>query len=301
MNLKTYINKVFKEKEDGQMLIFVLIVLLLLFIILISIVVNVKVDVKETQVEREYESGYTIAESELLTVAEGDYDDWVNDSSVQEVTPTMDAYEFCPNSSDLIQDECDAGLWDCQVKCGLGEEGESCAMIKRCVQNEILGETIKKDKTLEVALDSDTRSIKVDWENAPAVSAMFVYKQGGKYKNERKAVCLNNNNCYSGFENYETLSDGWGNLDGGSKEPVAFRIRAIGGDAHNVSVTGEGLPPQVEEIRAQGFSEDVSQSGDKLYEDLSAPEVVTTIPINQQLPALFDYVLFVANDSVEKN
>lgn len=303
MTLKTYLNKLIKEKQDGQMLVFVLIVLLLLFIILISIVVNVKVDIKETQLEREYESGYTIAESELLIVAEGDYQDWVKDGNVYKVTSDRDAYQFCPNSSTLQQDNCDTGEWDCQVKCDLGEDGESCVMMKRCVQNEVAGATIKKDKTLEIALDSGTSEVNVTWQGAPAVSAMLIYEMNGKYKNDRRAVCSSDDCSYSGFESYGTLRDGWGNLNGNGKVPIALRIRAIGGDAQNVNVGGIGLPPQVQEIRVQGFSEDVSKDKEdkKLYEDLSAPEVVTSVPINQQLPALFDYVLFVANDDVEKN
>ena len=80
-------------------------------------------------------------------------------------------------------------------------------------------------------------------------------------------------------------------------EPRLLRLRAIGGPATiNVCSASDtcGLPPQMEEVRAQafaagGFEEDV-------YVGLPGTEVQTLKMVNKRLPSLFDYVLFICYD-----
>lgn len=282
------------HSESGQMLLFVLIVLLLLTIILFAIIVNVRIDIRETQLEREYEEGYSVAEEELFKIYADSFSTWSGSAEVTAYTDTL-----CPSTGC----EASSGPYTCFKKCNLGEEGEACVVVKRCVRHEISGMTINQDETLEVDLGGQNASaftdINVSWNGAPAISLMVVYRDGGEFKNARRAVCRESP-CYSSFEDHGTVFP----LDIANDllipaDSIAelLRIRAIGADAYNISVTGSNLPPQMEEIRVQGLSAGLEADIEK---GLPGPEVYTLAMIDDRLPGLFDYVLFVADRNVMK-
>ncbi|MBN2015744.1 hypothetical protein JW766_02835 [Candidatus Dojkabacteria bacterium] len=305
--LKSIINRIKKRDESGQMLLFVLVVILLLLIIVLAIVVNVRVDIKETQMEREYEMGYAIAEEQIFKIASLGYADAKaeNDSANSCYTNTGDTGTFCPGTEGC------AGGWVCTAYCckdsppsGCDCDSGDCFVDKVCTHNSIFGVSINQDETLEVDLGgqsvSDFTDIFIDWDTAEAISLMVVYKDGpGNYLNQRLAMCREGNNgCYTGFINYDNSLNLESDWKGGvtiSGTAVLMRIRAIGGQATNVTVTGSNLPVQMDEVRVQGFTEGVADA-----KGLSAPEVTTLAMKNKRLPALFDYVLFVANDDVTK-
>lgn len=281
-----------KVNERGQMLLFVLVVLLLLFIILFAIIVNVRVDIKETQLEREYERGYSVAEEELFKIGSDGYNDWVSGLVAGGCyNPSLFPY---PNY-------CDATYFDeCCVETGLGDDGLAAIITKRKVRNDIAEMSINQDETLEVDLSRYDGNVLISWNGAPAISLMVVYQEGGEYKNVRRAVCRGAAGCYPGFEVYDVLNRLNIRSDLGlSPASVTefMRIRAIGGDATNVTVTGDaGFPPQMEEVRVQGFSAGLGG----MEEGLPGPEVYTLGMINKRLSGLFDYVLFVADGAVSK-
>jgi hypothetical protein len=296
-----YYFKFITDNNDGQMLLFVLVVVLLLLLIVLAIITNVRVDIKETQMEREYETGYSIAEEELFKISANGY----------QVGAALSGDEdnFCPTTG------CIGGSWECSKKTGVGGDLNNTVIVKRCEQHSINNMTIDQDQTLEVDLNDNgsyaSGNLTLTWYTAPAMSIMLICKDGaGNYKNVRAAVCrTGRGNCgmsstpnASGFISISDAQTGL-NLEhplnmsgcGTSFAPELLRIRAIGGQATNVSVTGGNLPPQMEEIRVQSFTE-----GTALATELSAPEVVTVSMIQKRVPALFDYVLFVANGEVRK-
>ncbi|MFC1780100.1 hypothetical protein ACFLY9_00175 [Patescibacteria group bacterium] len=285
--------------ESGQMLLFTIIVLFLLLLIFFAIVVNVRVDIKETQLEREYEEGYSIGEEELLKITSDGFGTWVGG-----LTSTT---KFCPTSG------CNSRAYTCYEKSGLGENSLGEVVMKRCEHNEIFGMTVGQDETIEVDLTGASGTLSVGWSGAPAVSAMLVCRDSvtGDYSNTRMAVCrgvvasggvcdesIGQAYSISGFESIATAkATGPFNLDMCTTEPVLLRLRAIGAAATDISVTSDNsnLPSQMEEIRVQSFSEGISNA-----EELSAPEVYTLAMINKRLPSLFDYVLFVSEGDVSK-
>lgn len=294
--IEKYFDRLYKD-QSGQMLLMVFIILMLLLIILFAIIVNLRVDIKETQVEREYEKSYSIAEEELFKISSDGFDIW-DDDTVSEIESPVDQYaSLCPTDPP----------YDCYYKCGMGDDPEACVMVKRLLQRYIDEMTIQKDETLEVDLGGYIGDIHVGWIGADAISLIVVYLDGGEYQNKRRAVCRRgNDNCYQGFENYSNVFSGLGEyLDiendlgippGGSG--VLMRIRAIGASAEGVTVTTpspNALPEQMEVLRVQGFSK-----GLDIAEGLPGPEVYTKQMINKRLPALFDYVLFVAGGDVSK-
>ncbi len=298
--MREKIKKYYLEEESGQMLLFVMVILLLLLIIVLAIIVNVKVDLKETQMEREYERGYSIAEEELFDISSEGYD-----LSNYDTLSSEEMNKFCPS------DECVGGTWECGKKSGMGEEGESAVIVKRCVHHAIRDMTIEQDQTLEAYVNGASGELNLTWQGAPAMSVMLVCKDGsGDYENVRASICLSGSgNCGGGINTNgfttETIAkdelnvdhDAPLNMDDGcpvSYEPELLRLRAIGGEATAVTLTGD-LPQQMEEIRVQSFTE-----GIELAEGLSAPEVVTMTMIRKRLPSIFDYVLFVANGDVSK-
>jgi hypothetical protein len=281
-----------KTCEQGQMLLFVLVVILLLFIILFAIIVNVQVDIKETQVEREYERGYSIAEEELFRIASDGFDAWEDPGAgVTDYSGLLCPSTGCGDASGMD------GPYKCSQKCNLGDDQVACVVVKRCTRYDISEMTINQDETLEVDLGGFTGAIDVDWDGASAISFMVVYKQGGEYLNVRRAICREGNDgCYTGFENYSFPVNIGSDLGVPGNSTVLARIRAIGNDATGVSVSGDGLPPQMEEVRVQGFSAGLGG----VEADLPGPEVYTLEMINKRLPGLFDYVLFVADGGVTK-
>jgi len=293
--MRENLKRIYHNRESGQMLLFVMVILLLLLIIVLAIVVNVKVDLKETQMEREYERGYSIAEDVLFDISSDGYDD-----------SEYDDYSgaFCPSD-----DECIGNVWKCSEKAGLGD-GESAVIVKRCEHHGIIDMTIEKDQTLEVDLRGATGDLNLSWQGAPAMSIMLVCKSAaGNYTNVRASVCrTGDGNCaMSGVSGFISLAqavnptvsnDAPLNMDDGclgGYTPELLRLRAIGGQATSVTLTGDNLPAQMEEVRVQSFTEGIQDA-----EGLSAPEVVTFSMIRKRLPSIFDYVLFVADGSVSK-
>lgn len=294
-------------KESGQMLLFVLIVVLLLLIIVLAVVVNVRVDIKETQMEREYEKGYSIAEEELFKISSDGYDAWRDDcDDCEDISPGSPYYHLC-SRSDCASPDTD---FRCTLKHTTDVDGvRTDVMIKECMLHEIRGISINQDETLEVLLDDGTEVasgvIDIGWEVAPAMSVMLVCKDASNnYSNVRASVCLGNTpTCgYEGIEGFISIGDAQIgvvhdtplNVDSCGGTPVLLRLRAIGGEAINISVTGD-LPSQMAEERSQSFTGGVDEA-----EGLSAPEVVTLAMLHKRLPALFDYVLFVASGDVSK-
>ncbi len=292
--------------QKGQILLVILIVLMVLLIILFAIVFNLRTDIKEQQIEREYESGYAIAEEELYKVkANGFAEDYYSDKEIERGDSLWNKYcsaaELdCPNSSVNFR---------CYNVNKVSAEGENISVIlKRCVLNEISEMDIPKDDVLEVNLVGASGLINLNWENAPAVSIMLVCKNvSNLYVVNRMAICRPESDCnsagISGFSSYsEAQSIGKPlNLASGAcvsgYEPILLRIRAIGDDAKNVRVyaSSGSLPPQMEKIRAQGFSRGVSNAF-----GIPSPEVYSISMINKKVPAIFDYVLFVAEDDLKK-
>lgn len=293
--IEKYLNKLYKD-QSGQMLLMVFVILMLLLIILFAIIVNLRVDIKETQIEREYEKSYSIAEEELFKISSDGFGVWDDDIDGQIEDPSDQYASLCPTDE-----------YHCYYKCGMGDDPEACVMVKRRPHRNIDEMTIQQDETLEVDLGGYTEDIHVEWIGAEAISLIVVYSDSGEYLNKRRAVCGRvNNGCYPGFENYSNVFSGSDELldiendlgipPGGSG--VLMRIRAIGASAEGVTVTTPGLddlPEQMEELRVQGFS-----AGLDIAEGLPGPEVYTKQMINKRLPALFDYVLFVAGGDVSK-
>jgi len=299
--IKRSIKEFLINNDSGQMLLFVMVILLLLMIIVLAIITNVKVDIKETQMEREYERGYALAEEELFEITASGYEEADYDSlSTEEVS------KFCPDNSTCI-----GGAWDCSKKTKIGDEGEGAVIVKRCEHHSINDMTIEKDQTLEAYVRGADGVLSLSWNGAPAMSIMLVCKRGDDYTNVRASVCNSNApTCsMSGVSGFISLTDA---ADHTSKHdapldmemnhgcpagysPELLRLRAIGSQATAVTLTGDDLPPQMEEVRVQSFTEGLDDA-----EGLSAPEVVTYKMIRKRLPSIFDYVLFVANGDVSK-
>jgi len=291
------IKNIFEDKS-GQMLLFVLIILLLLFIIVIAIVVNVRTDMKEVQVEREYEKAYSIAEGELVKITANSFETWVEGDGVSNIIPDG-LTSFCPS------DGCSSGDWECNYKCGLGESGNSCVLVKTCSQNSVEDRAIYKDQTFEVNLEDSSGNIEFGWANPfvgnpKSVMVILVYKVGTEYKSTRFCKCYSGkclvDGCESTSEIGFSLNIGT-YIEGGDAQFIRFR--AIGDDITGFWAIGD-LPVQELEVRSQGFTESVEDAGDQLFIELPAPELYTRIPVRKQLPALFDYVLFVADGGVSK-
>lgn len=296
--------------ESGQMLLFVLVVILLLFIVLFAIITNIRVDIKETQVEREYERGYAVAEEEIFKIISDGYDEWWSacdddpDCNCNELEDGDQYYELCSRS------ECEEADEDfrCTLKSCTAEGSDEASIIKECLIHEIREMTINQDETLEVDVNGANGDLTVSWDSAPAMSMMLVCRDAasGSYSSVRASVCRNGSgSCgMSGASGFVSISDardeGNPNHDApldlsngcSSGSPLLVRLRAIGADAVNVnvSVSGNNLPPQMEELRVQGFP-----VGMELAEDIPAPEEYTLKMLNKRLPGLFDYVLFVAD------
>lgn len=291
-------------KESGQMLLFVLIIVLLLLIIVLAVIVNVRVDIKETQMEREYEKGYSVAEEELFKISSDGYVSWLDGcDDCDDIGPSSPYYHLC-SRSDCESPDKDFG---CTLKHIEVDGVLTDVIIKECKLHEVRGISIDQDETLEVILNDDTEVasgiIDIGWEGAPAMSIMLVCKDASNnYSNVRASVCLvNSPTCgFNGIEGFISIGDaqaGVGtplNMDNCSGTPELLRLRAIGGEAINVTVTGD-LPAQMAEVRSQSFTGGVDEA-----EGLSAPEVVTLAMLYKRLPALFDYVLFVASGDVSK-
>jgi hypothetical protein len=134
--------------------------LFLLLIIFFAIVVNMRVDMKETQMEREYEEGYSISEEELFRISSDGFATWVGG-----LTSTTD---FCPTSG------CNNQAYECYKKSELGESSLGEVVMKRCEHKRIFGMSVQQDETIEVDLTGASGALSVSWEGAPAVSAMLV-------------------------------------------------------------------------------------------------------------------------------
>ncbi len=303
--LKIIKNNYSKVKQSGQMLLFVLIVVLLLLIVVLAIVVNIRVDIEETQMEREYESGYSVAEEELFKIASEGYNLWISDcDDCDELTSTDEHFDLCSRN------ECESNDSDdfrCTIKSTEVDGVPTDVIIKECIMHKIEGISINQDETIEVVLDYNGQTasgvLDVSWEGAPAISAMLVCKDAsGNYSNVRAAICSGNApTCsMSGVEGFKSINEASVlgeplNIDTcGGSTPVLLRLRAIGGDAMNITVEGD-LPQQMASIRSQSFTNGVENA-----EGLSAPEVVTLDMLHKRLPALFDYVLYVADGDVRK-
>jgi len=298
--------KFITNNNDGQMLLFVLVIVLLLLLIVLAIITNVRVDIKETQMEREYEKGYSIAEEELFIISANGYQ--ASGYSGLE----GDELNFCPTTG------CSSGDWECVKKEGMGDDLNSTVIVKRCLQEEIRNMTIDQDQTLEADVNGASGNLTLSWGTAPAMSIMLVCKNASNaYKNVRAAVCRQDTstptpNCgmsstpnASGFISI-LAARGTGpgndhplNMSGCESgfSPELLRLRAIGGQATNITLFADNgsLPVQMEEIRVQSFTEGTGEAA-----ELSAPEVVTISMIRKRVPALFDYVLFVAEGKVSK-
>ena len=286
--------KKFIQDQKGQMLVFVLIILLVLFIIVIAIVVNVRTDLRSTQQEREYEQNYSNAESELLNII----DAGVTSLAVGSTYTAYTGVDLCP----LSKTEGCSGNWQCLIKSNYGGVAENAVIIKSCDTNQISNEEILKDKTLEVDLNTYTKSLNLTWSGTNTLNIILVYKEGDVYKNVRKVICMKNSD--SNFPDCQNASvyDGKKLNLNAICSTCSFefmRIRALKGDATGVSISGADLPSLRTIVRAQGVTVDtVSKS---VSADISAPEVYTSIPTYKQLPALFDYVLFVADGPAGHN
>lgn len=311
--------KIFKN-DSGQMLLFVLVVVLLLMMVLFAIVANVRVDIKEVQVEREYESGYSVAEEELLKISSDGFDTWENNISPGDIVSNTS----WPSNLNSFCDTLNG--YTCTLIKNRGAEGNSYIMVKRKTRNDIIGMTIEKDDVLEVNVNGATGILTVGWDVPPtgtstALSLMLVCRDTatGNYQSVRAVVCHSAGGC--GSSSFWTVDDAkdrsvskpeaplnLNTTDGGCSQlktglvntwyPVVLRIRAIYAAATNVSVTGgTNMPIQMEEVRVQTFPAGV---GGEIEEGLPAPEVYTLSMVEKRLPALFDYVLFVANGSADK-
>lgn len=188
--MKTCLNKLkkyLKEKgQNGQMLLVVMVVLMILMIVLFAVVYNLRTDIKEQQVEREYEQGYTVAEEELFKIGSDGFDannyDSISSSAGGDNNEYWDPY--CASA----ENECNpAGAnneFSCHLKENVGDTGTSSAIVKRCKEREIDSMTIQQDDVLEVVLSEGTSTARgtldIDWDGAPAMSAMLVCKKGAE-------------------------------------------------------------------------------------------------------------------------
>jgi hypothetical protein len=290
--LKKFFKKCYfylKGEEKGQMLLLVLVVVLLLMIILIAIIVNVRVDIKQTQSTREYEKGYSNAEEDLFKINSEGFANWNSTPGVTLCTAgaTDACLTLCPTD------------YTCYKKC----DGDVCTLTKRKFINGIEEMLITKDDTLEVMLhDSNpalnaSGDITTNWDGQ-GLSIMLVCKNASnEYSVSRFAVCKSGS-CPSGSSGFLTApAAGYVvNVTTGctGATPWLMRIRAVGSDASNVTVSGI-LPPQMEDVRVQGYTKTAGETA-----SLPGPEVYTKKMIHKRLPALFDYVLFVANGDVGK-
>ncbi|MBU0975955.1 hypothetical protein KJ918_04095 [Patescibacteria group bacterium] len=295
--------------EKGQILLFVIIILGILLFILLAILVTVRTDIKETALEREYEQGYSVAEEELFKIGADGLAAWKDDANETQLLPGMEFFQFCE------------GADECYLECGLGDGGNSCVVVKVTNIFNIHGMTINQDETLEVDVEGTTVTLDISWTgDAEAMSVILVCKNNvsNTYPSKRAAVCqpvtaAGNCGLPGTIDGFITVAQAQGSLPGendwplnlkgihgcSSDDPQILRLRAIGGEAIGVSVYTEGggnlANPQMVEVRVQAFPE-----GGTATEDISAPEVYTLSMLNKRLPSLFDYVLFVANDSVTK-
>jgi len=306
MNFKT--KTTLLREESGQMLLFVLVVVLLLMMVLFAIIANVKVDIKEVQLQREYEKGYAVGEEELLKISSDGYSSWK--------TSIIASGNYCSLPANLPADlkpYCSAVEFEeCCVVKNLGSDSNSVALVKRKRRSDIIGMTIEKDDVLEVDVLGATGTLNLNWSGSGVgMSIMLVCRRGSDYQGIRVVACKSGSCGGSGFTSIAgassitvgppeaplNLSSGCNQLGAGWL-PFVLRLRAINGVATNVQVSGgTGLPYQMEEIRVQTFP--VGTAGD-IEVGLPAPEVYTLSMINKRLPALFDYVLFVANGAVTK-
>ncbi|MDD3648001.1 MAG: hypothetical protein PHS44_05915 [Candidatus Dojkabacteria bacterium] len=290
--------------EKGQILLFVIVILGVLLFILFAILLTVRTDIKETALEREYEQGYSVAEEELFQIGADGLDGWKADN----VGNISNAY------GTEYQGFCD-GVPECWLECGLGEDGDSCVIVKVKYIKNIHDMTITQDETLEVLLDPADGNLDVTWQGAEAMSVILVCKDGNDYPSVRAAVCNSQTGpcSVSGGSGFITIGqartspthDTPLNINGTNgcapygSNPQILRLRAIKGDAFAVGVYKLGgadlTNPQMVEVRVQALPE-----GGDVTEDVSAPEVYTLSMLNKRLPSLFDYVLYVANGEVDK-
>jgi len=300
------------KNEKGQILLFVMVVLLLLMIIVFAVIVNVRVDIRETQIEREYEKGYSSAEEEIFKISVDGFANWNND-----IESSGEGYCSDVQTESFGDYESYCSYPDFDVCCLVQGGSEGDKIIKRKSHNSIFGISIKQDETLEVNVDSPAITGDFDivsWENAPAMSIMLVCRDNaasGEYSQVRAAVCRSGSgidNCgmpgTSGFWSIQEAMDntrGPGPLDLGNCppgwDPLLVRFRAIGGDATNITIEHSGLPPQMIELRVQGFPAGLA---DGIETGLPGPELQTLVPIEKRMPSLFDYVLFVGSGGVSK-
>lgn len=300
------------NNERGQMLLFVVIVLMLLFVIVLAIVKNVSIDVQETQLEQEYETGYAGAEEEIMKISSQGFDTWVNNFEPSDQCYSLSGNSNIPNN---IEKFCSLSDFDeCCIKTGVGEDGEGDVIVKRKYIYGIKEMNIEKDDVLELDISEASLTtndkVKISWEGAPAMSIMLVCKDSnGDYYNKRALVCRAGSGTCSTIENqgFSSISDAGNSVQteapllvgqcSDPNEPVLLRFRAIGGQAINVNIDGDGfdIPAQMEEIRAQAFPKGIGEA-----ENTASPEIYTLKMISKRVPALFDYVLFVAEGGVDK-
>jgi hypothetical protein len=303
-NLKNWICE-----ESGQMLLIVFVFLLLLFVIVFAVVSNVLVDIKEVQITREYEKAYSIAESELIKISKDTSTTWVDQNEAQLIHPDttvngLNLSNFCPSED-----------FSCYWACGFGDDKKACVILKSKGGNTGTGTIpIDKDDVLEIPLDTMNSNSIIDlsWTGAPAIAATLICRsQVGSvwnYYQYRATICSSDPHSGCGMDDvfgegsFSTISEAKESgrplrlSSCGNGTALLLRLRAIGSSAL-VDFKGSVPETAIEEIHVQGFP-----AGFLLAEDIPAPELYyLTTGDSKAMPAIFDYVLFVANGDVLKS